>query len=88
MTWNVLWSPSAEQDLAEILRDEDFRSQSIRALVAIDADLACDAVNTGESRSSGRRIHMVSPIGIIFQVNVRLQEALVTHVWRYRVTGT
>jgi hypothetical protein len=49
----------------------------------IDAALARDPNQCGESRDSGHRIMLVSPLGVLFHVDENRRQVRVLSVWGY-----
>jgi len=78
MRYTVLWTPVAEQRLAEVWLDAENPGEVNAAARAIDAMLREDAHLVGESRSGSVRIMFVSPLAVNFEVlpNDRLVHVL------------
>jgi len=82
-SWNVLWLPDAEQELAAAWLQAANRLAVTQAALAIDQALALDPENLGESRPAGRRIAFVPPLGLRFRVLRDQSLVEVLHVWRF-----
>ena len=82
MNFTVDWLPDAEEELADIWLRATDRDVVTQAAHALDLRLQDDPNDTGESRSSGRRIAFAFPRGILFRVLSDRQLAQVLHVWR------
>jgi hypothetical protein len=81
--YTVLWQPSAEQQLAAAWLEAGDRRAATRAAHAIDVRLGDGADDRGESRSAGRRILLVAPLGVLFRVEPEDCVARVLTVWSY-----
>jgi plasmid stabilization system protein ParE len=70
MRYDVEWKESALDELAGIWNDADSAGRpAVRAAVnRIDAILAADPVNAGESRPHGRRLQFEGPLAVWFRV--------------------
>jgi plasmid stabilization system protein ParE len=82
MSFRVFWSPHAEQQLEEILRDIGSQSQVAPAAREIDRFLAHDPARFGESRYDTVRIGFVRPLGVPFEVLEDVHTVIVYDVWR------
>jgi plasmid stabilization system protein ParE len=82
MKYTVVWKPAAERHLAEIWMRADDRDAVARAADELDAALARNADQQGESREDGVRVTFAAPLGINFEVNVADRQARVLAVWR------
>jgi plasmid stabilization system protein ParE len=81
VTFDVVWLPAAEQELAAVWTASSRRNDVARAVAAIDRLLELDPPNAGESRAGGRRILIEPPLGVIFRVVG--PTVLVSRVWEY-----
>lgn len=68
MMYTVVWVAKAEQQLAQLWLDATTRNAITRAAHIVEAMLAVDPSAAGESRSTGRRILMMSPLVVDFEV--------------------
>ncbi|MGH7199587.1 MAG: hypothetical protein ACREJB_03220 [Planctomycetaceae bacterium] len=84
MNYTVLWLPDVEQELAGIWADTDDQRSVTEAANEIERLLKRDPAKAGESRPNGRRILLVSPLGIIFRVNELDRVVTVSNIWEYR----
>jgi hypothetical protein len=84
--WIVRWVRSAVDDLADIwIAAEGTDRQAITlATNEIDRRLQADPENAGESRPNGRRILLVPPLGVTYQVLKDRQIVRVLDVWRFQ----
>lgn len=80
MKFTVLWSPSAEQELANIWLAADDRESVTQAASALDQQLSHSADKLGESRTGSRRIAFQPPLTILFDVRVKDSQVLVMRV--------
>lgn len=82
----VEWTESALDRLADLFVISDqFTQKEIEATVeVINAALAEDPNELGESRSAGRRIWFVHPLVVIFRVVADEDRVVVSHVARPR----
>ena len=84
MNWQVIWVPSAEQDLAAAWLSAPDRDAVTAAAHQIDQRLQTDPDQQGESRPQGRRILFEPPLGVLSKVRPRTRTVYVLGVWRFR----
>jgi hypothetical protein len=82
MNWPVIWRPSATRQLAQGWNDAADRNAYTAAANQIDADLERDPLNVGASRAGQRRIHIVPPLAVYYDVDVARREVIGWAVWR------
>lgn len=83
MNYTVVWLQSAEHELAELWLDASSDRDSItNASNSIDQLLRSNPESAGESRSSGRRILFVTPLGAVFRIVPNDRLVIVIRVWR------
>jgi hypothetical protein len=82
MKYTVVWKPAAERHLMEIWMRADDRDAVARAADGLDAALARDADQQGESREDGVRVTFATPLGIDFEVSPADRQVRVLAVWR------
>ena len=68
MTFQVVWSPRAEQQLATIWMNASARERVSHAAETIDTKLRRDPTSVGESREENFRIAFQPPLVVRFQV--------------------
>ena len=68
MNYTVVWQPTAEQQLATAWVDASDRGAVTRAAERIDTLLGLAPNQVGESRDAGRRILVVSPLVVTYEV--------------------
>lgn len=85
MRYRVRWSRAAEDELTRIWLRATNRAAITAAAQSIDARLAANASNEGESRPHGLRIIFASPLAATYRVNTNTGEVYVANVWRFRV---
>jgi hypothetical protein len=81
MTFTVLWTPAAEQELAAVWLSASDRNAINSAAHTIDALLRVDPQRRGESRHDSVRILFVPPMGIDFDVSEADRTVYVLSVW-------
>jgi hypothetical protein len=84
MSYTVLWAPAAERALAELWMDALRRRELSDAANAIDLRLGSSPLDEGESREEGRRILLVAPLAVVFEVFPADRVVRILHVWRFR----
>lgn len=84
MKWTVVWSSAAEKRLAQCWVDSSSRDLVSQAAKTIDESLAADPLEAGESRPSGRRILIASPLVATFEVLAADNLVRVLGVWLVR----
>ena len=87
MTYAVLWTPTAERDLAEIWLQSHDREAVRSAADTLDSLLRIDAHLRGESRYDSLRIILAAPLGIDVEVDEDQQKVWVLRVWRFGRQG-
>jgi plasmid stabilization system protein ParE len=80
MNYDVIWVPSAENQLASIWTAARNRTAVARAAARIDGMLANDPNSEGESRPDGRRVLIVMPLVVYYQVDEADRRVRVLHV--------
>lgn len=83
MKYTVTWVPDAEQELASLWVHAVDRAAVTDAANRIDQCLRFDPQAQGESRSQGKRVLLVPPLGIIFKVHPHDLVVQVLSVWHY-----
>ncbi len=83
MTYTVVWVPAAEQELAELWINTARRREVTEAAGAIDLRLQAAPAEEGESRAHGRRILLVPPPGVTFEVLLKDRIVRVLDVWQF-----
>jgi hypothetical protein len=68
MKFTVLWTPTAEQDLAAVWLGADDRAAVVSAANTIDRLLSSDPESRGERRFDVVRTLSISPLGVDFEV--------------------
>jgi plasmid stabilization system protein ParE len=81
MTYTVVWTPTAERDLAEMWLNAVDRNAVASAANTIDVVLRDDPLSQGESRIESTRIMFVRPLGIDFDVVRDDRTVYVLAVW-------
>jgi hypothetical protein len=84
--YRVRWERSALDELAEVWMEADstFREAITAATHAIDQELRSDPYGASESRSEGRRILFLTPLGLYFRVDEKERVVSILRVWRFR----
>ena len=84
MRYTVLWTPTAERDLAELWLDAADREAVRSAADTLDSLLRVDAHLRGESRYESLRVLHAAPLGVDFEVDEENGIVWVLRVWRFR----
>jgi len=84
MKYTVIWSPRAEQLLAEVWLQSSNRDAVAQAAKAIDRGLEGRALDIGESRESGRRICFEPPLGAVYSIRPERNLVRVLRVWEIK----
>jgi hypothetical protein len=87
MSYTVVWVPAAEQELAQLWMDAAQRREVTQAAREIDYRLRFAPVEQGESRAHGRRILLVLPLGVTFEILPEDRLVRVLDVWRFEKRG-
>jgi hypothetical protein len=83
MKYEVLWSPFAEQLLAELWYEPNDRYLVSEAARQIDENLARSPHSSGESRGDGTRILLLSPLGVLYEIFDDERQVVVRKVWSF-----
>ena len=83
MTYTVVWVPAAEQELAELWIGAARRRELTKAAREIDLRLRAAPAAEGESRAHGRRILLVSPLGVTLEILAEDRIVRVLDVWQF-----
>jgi plasmid stabilization system protein ParE len=70
MRFAVTWTPSAEQDLADLWLNASDRDAVRAAADEIDARLQRNPLHEGQARANPTRILHVPPLAVLFDVSV------------------
>jgi plasmid stabilization system protein ParE len=81
MKYTVVWTPTAEQDLAAIWMKAGNRDAVTGASSTIDALLERDPVSQGKSRYDTVRVMFEPPLGVDFDVSEDDRLVYVLAVW-------
>jgi hypothetical protein len=84
--YRVAWLEAAVAQVAEAWVDAD---SSLRAAITaaaneIDATLREAPYDTGESRSEGRRLLIVPPLGAVFHIDAQRRTVVILRAWVFR----
>lgn len=84
--FRVRWEEIARNQLATLWMEADSRTRRVitTATHRIDQHLQRDPVGQSESRSNGRRILFVPPLGALFRIEGDGQIVSVLRVWLFR----
>ena len=83
MRYTVLWTPDAEQDLAEIWMEASDRRGITAAANTIDASLTERPELLGESRDRNVRIAFTWPLAVEFEVLSEDCTVYVLSIWSF-----
>jgi hypothetical protein len=82
MQYRVLWAPSAEEKLEQLLAIAADASLLATSAREIDQLLMNAAADFGESRFDSMRVGFVYPLGVQFEVITDIRTVIVHDVWR------
>lgn len=83
MNFEVVWDIVAYRKLEQIWDAAADLGPAVNAFDEIERRLADNPQSQGESRPRGRRLLIVSPLGVVFRVQPRLKEVYVLDVWTF-----
>lgn len=69
MKFTVIWTPVAEQELAELWLAADDKAEVTRISQAVEQQLKIDPEHTGESRVGSVRLVLEPPLAFAFSVS-------------------
>jgi hypothetical protein len=79
--YRLLWDPDAFRKLLKQWNAAGKPQAATVAFDAIEAELGTDAHERGESRDGNRRILLVPPLGLIFEVRQDIGEITILDAW-------
>jgi mRNA-degrading endonuclease RelE of RelBE toxin-antitoxin system len=82
MRYSVLWSPDAEDRLAEIWLEAADRNDVTRAQAIVDEELATNPESKGTEVSEGLRRFKSEPLVVLFEIQTGARLVKVTAVRR------
>jgi len=83
MNYEVVWNAVAEHRLTQLWLSSRLRLAIRSAADRIDAMLALNPHDCGESRAGQERVMLVWPLGIYFEIDELGRRVRVTAVWSY-----
>lgn len=84
MNFTVIWVPDAENELMVRWMNAPDRDAVTKAAHEIDSELRRHPGDVGESRPDGRRIMLVSPLGVYYRIDHGSRIVVVSHLWEYK----
>ena len=83
--YRVIWVPTALNALTAVWvsADSQTRTRITTAVNSLDVALQRSPLQAGESRGRNRRVALIAPLGIEFEVDEASQTAWVWRVWRF-----
>ena len=87
MTYTVLWSRTAENELIALWADQADRAAVTAAADAIDRLLQRNPADQGESRSDSTRVMFLAPLGVLFEIQEKDRKVYVLRVWKISQRG-
>ena len=88
--FRVRWEETALDELTQLWVQavSALRRRITAASGEIDRQLSQDPFSTGESRTAGRRVMFVAPLGAMFRIEADGKTVSVLHVWLFRQHGS
>ena len=83
MKYKVVWTRAAESRLAQMWLASRMRHLIKEAADEIDASLAQNPYDSGESRDADRRVTFLWPVGVLFTIDEIQKQVKVVSVWQY-----
>ena len=87
MRYTVLWTPTAEHDLANLWLNASDRQAIRSAADTLDNILRTDAHLLGESRYGSLRVVLAVPLGVDIEVDEENRIVWVLRVWSFEKRG-
>jgi len=84
VNYTVIWLESAEVELADLWLNAPDRERVTAAAHELDIRLGANPGIEGESRKGNRRILLVAPLGVTYEVHPDDRLVRVLEVWRFR----
>lgn len=83
--YRVIWVPAALNELtaAWVSADSHTRTRITAAVNALDVQLRATPLEAGESRGRNRRVALIAPLGVEFEIDEPEQTVWVWRVWRF-----
>jgi len=88
MKYTVLWTATAEEDLARLWAEATDRDEITSAAHTLDVLLGEDPLRCGESRYSSLRVVHAAPLGVDVDVEQDDRVVRVLRVWRFEQRRT
>lgn len=83
MKYSVVWSSEAERQLTQLWLGSRMRSEIANAANEIDAMLAQNPHECGESRDATRRFVLTYPLGVIIDISDLDRLVRVLSIWSF-----
>jgi plasmid stabilization system protein ParE len=83
MRYTVVWTAAAEGRFTQLWLASRMRHSIKDAADQIDAALALNPSECGESRNANRRAMFVWPVGVLFEIDDSQRQVKVVSVWQY-----
>jgi plasmid stabilization system protein ParE len=83
MMWTVVWEEAAERSLTSIWLADRSLQRINEAAHEIDAMLAANPLDAGESRGGNVRIVFAQPLSALVEVHEAQRITRVLELWRY-----
>ena len=81
MNFTVIWSPSAEAELADVVLDDPDPDAVTEAALLIEAELAANPNDLGDALFDTVRVVAYGPLGVEFEVFDGDHEVVVLSAW-------
>lgn len=84
MNFSVVWTRTAEAQLAELWLSSTRREAVTLSAQAIDHHLRTRPLEVGESRELGRRVLLAPPLGAIYRVQASDLTVRGLRIWEFK----
>jgi hypothetical protein len=84
MKFTVTWQPAAERALTAMWLAAQDRKSISDAAAEIDRLLESRPMDIGESRELNRRVAILRPLGVLYEVNPSNRTVKVANIWPIR----
>ncbi len=83
MNYTVEWVPSVVSNLADLWNNAPDRAAVTAAANEIDARLARDPLSQGEGREGNKRILLVAPLAVLYEVDTANRHVRIFDIGRW-----
>jgi hypothetical protein len=84
VSYRVIFKPQVDRDLVDLWLESDNQRAMTDSIDGLVGRLEVDPWQVGESRTEDRRIALVWPVGMEFEIDDNRQEVHIYRLWTFR----